>query len=62
MEKGRIVIYVQLEQEIHIFQLILLLRLRAAELECDCIYKATQVDGIYDKDPKNLKMQKNFKI
>ena len=26
--------------------------LRAAELECDCIFKATQVDGIYDKDPK----------
>ncbi len=26
--------------------------LRAAELECDAIYKATQVDGVYDKDPK----------
>ena len=25
--------------------------LRAAELECNYIYKATQVDGIYDKDP-----------
>ena len=25
--------------------------LRAAELECSCICKATQVDGIYDKDP-----------
>ena len=26
--------------------------LRAAELECDYIFKATKVDGIYDKDPK----------
>ena len=26
--------------------------LRAAELECKIIYKATQVDGIYNKDPK----------
>ena len=26
--------------------------LRAAELECNYIYKATQVDGVYSKDPK----------
>ena len=26
--------------------------LRAAELECDVLFKATQVDGVYDKDPK----------
>ena len=29
--------------------------LRAAELECRSIYKATQVDGIYNKDPKKYK-------
>ncbi len=26
--------------------------LRALELKCDCVVKATKVDGIYDKDPK----------
>lgn len=25
---------------------------RALELQCDCVIKATKVDGIYDKDPK----------
>ena len=37
--------------------------LRAAELKCSKIYKATKVDGIYDKDPnnnKNAKMLKNI--
>lgn len=27
--------------------------LRANEMGCDAIFKGTQVDGIYDKDPKN---------
>ena len=35
--------------------------LRAAELECEVIYKATQVDGIYDKDPKKNKNTKKIK-
>ena len=35
--------------------------LRAAELECQIIYKATQVDGIYDKDPNVYKKAKRFK-
>jgi uridylate kinase len=26
--------------------------LRALELKCDCVVKATKVDGIYNKDPK----------
>ena len=34
--------------------------LRAAELECKTIYKATQVDGIYNKDPKKYKNAKRF--
>ena len=34
--------------------------LRAAELECKYIYKATQVDGIYNKDPKKNKDVKRF--
>jgi uridylate kinase len=35
--------------------------LRAAELECKVIFKATQVDGIYDKDPKKYKNAKRLK-
>ena len=35
--------------------------LRAAELECKVIYKATQVDGIYDKDPNKFKNAKRLK-
>ena len=35
--------------------------LRAAELECEIIYKATQVDGIYNKDPKMHKDAKRLK-
>tara|TARA_Y100000768_G_C23964267_1_gene677046 strand:+ start:254 stop:970 length:717 start_codon:yes stop_codon:yes gene_type:complete len=34
--------------------------LRAAELECDAIFKATQVDGIYDKDPKKYTSAKKI--
>ena len=34
--------------------------LRAAELDCSVIYKATQVDGIYDKDPKKFKNAKKY--
>ncbi len=35
--------------------------LRAAELDCDYIYKATQVDGIYSNDPKIYKNVKKYK-
>ena len=35
--------------------------LRAAELDCCVIYKATQVDGIYNKDPKKNKDAKKYK-
>ena len=34
--------------------------LRAAELSCSAIYKATQVDGIYNKDPKKYKNAKKY--
>ena len=36
--------------------------LRAAELNCNVIYKATHVDGIYDKDPKKFKKIKRIKV
>jgi len=33
--------------------------LRAIEMSCDCLLKATQVDGVYDSDPKaNIKAKK----
>ena len=35
--------------------------LRAAELECVSIYKATKVDGIYDKDPNKYSDAKRLK-
>ena len=34
--------------------------LRAAELQCDTIFKATQVDGIYNKDPKKYRVAKRY--
>ncbi len=34
--------------------------LRACELDCDLILKATDVDGVYDKDPKKYKNEAKF--
>lgn len=34
--------------------------LRAAELECDVLLKATQVDGVYDADPRKDKNAKRY--
>lgn len=34
--------------------------LRAAEIKADILYKATKVDGIYDKDPKKHSDAKHF--
>ena len=34
--------------------------LRACELECDLLLKATQVDGVYDKDPNKFSDAKRF--
>ncbi|PPR41561.1 MAG: Uridylate kinase [Alphaproteobacteria bacterium MarineAlpha5_Bin12] len=35
--------------------------LRATEMNCDAIFKATKVDGVYDKDPLNFKNAKLIK-
>ncbi len=35
--------------------------LRALELECDVILKASTVDGVYDKDPNKFKNAKKYK-
>jgi uridylate kinase len=34
--------------------------LRAAEMGCDCILKGTQVDGVYDSDPKTNPKAERF--
>ena len=34
--------------------------LRASEIKCDILLKATKVDGIYDSDPKKIKMLKSY--
>ena len=34
--------------------------LRAVEMKCDAILKGTQVDGVYDADPKKTKNAKRF--
>ena len=34
--------------------------LRASEMKCDILFKATKVDGIYDCDPKKNKKAKKF--
>ncbi|MDD4074425.1 MAG: UMP kinase, partial [Candidatus Pacebacteria bacterium] len=35
--------------------------LRACEINCDLILKATNVDGVYDKDPRKNKDAKMYK-
>jgi len=34
--------------------------MRACELECEIVFKATKVDGVYDRDPKKEKGAKKF--
>ena len=60
MEKGRVVICAAGTGNPY-FSTDTAAALRAAELDCNVIYKATQVDGIYDKDPKKFKNAKKYK-
>ncbi len=50
LEKGRIVIFAAGTGNPY-FSTDTTAALRAAEVQADCIFKATKVDGIYDKDP-----------
>ena len=34
--------------------------LRASEMDCDAVFKGTQVDGVYDKDPKKFNDAKRY--
>jgi uridylate kinase len=61
MEKGRVVICAAGTGNPY-FSTDTAAALRAAELDCNVIYKATQVDGIYDKDPKKFKNAKKYKV
>lgn len=35
--------------------------LRAVEMQCDAIFKGTQIDGVYNKDPKKFSDAKRYK-
>jgi len=59
MEKGRVVIFAAGTGNPY-FTTDTAAALRAAEMECDALIKATQVDGVYDSDPKTNKTAKRF--
>lgn len=59
LEKGRIVIFVAGTGSPY-FTTDTASVLRATEMDCDVILKGTQVDGIYDKDPKKFPDAKRY--
>lgn len=60
MEKGRIVICAAGTGNPY-FTTDTAAALRAMELDCDALFKGTQVDGVYDSDPKKNKSAKHYK-
>jgi len=52
MEKGRVVIFAAGTGNPY-FTTDTAATLRAMEMDCDAIFKGTQVDGVYDSDPKS---------
>lgn len=59
MEKGRVVIFAGGTGNPY-FTTDTTAALRALETECDIIFKATKVDGVYDRDPTKNKDAKKF--
>lgn len=59
MQKGRVVIFAAGTGNPY-FTTDTAAALRANEIDCDLLLKATKVDGIYDKDPKKHKNAKHF--
>jgi uridylate kinase len=59
MEKGRVVIFAAGTGN-PFFTTDTAAALRAAEMNCDALMKATQVDGVYDSDPKKNKSAKRY--
>tara|TARA_Y100001960_G_scaffold330304_1_gene423990 strand:+ start:695 stop:1414 length:720 start_codon:yes stop_codon:yes gene_type:complete len=60
MEKGRIVIFAAGTGN-PFFTTDTAAALRAAEMNCDAVIKGTQVDGVYDTDPKKSETAQRFK-
>ena len=52
LEKGRVVLFAAGTGNPY-FTTDTTAALRAAEMDCDCLLKGTQVDGVYDKEPKS---------
>ena len=61
LEKGRVVIFVAGTGNPY-FTTDTASVLRASEMNCDAIFKGTQVDGVYDKDPKKYKDAKRYDV
>ena len=59
MEKGRVVIFAAGTGN-PFFTTDTAAALRAAEMNCDALVKGTQVDGVYDADPKTVKNAQRF--
>jgi len=59
MEKGRVVIFAAGTGN-PFFTTDTAAALRAVEMNCDALLKATQVDGVYDADPKKNKTAKRY--
>ena len=61
LEKGRVVIFVAGTGNPY-FTTDTASVLRASEMNCDAIFKGTQVDGVYNKDPKKYKDAKRYDV
>lgn len=59
MEKGRVVIFAAGTGN-PFFTTDTAAALRAVEMNCDALLKATQVDGVYDQDPKKNRAAKRY--
>lgn len=59
MEKGRIVIFAAGTGNPY-FTTDSAAALRAAEMNCDALFKGTSVDGVYDADPKKVKGARRY--
>ena len=59
MEKGRVVIFAAGTGN-PFFTTDSAAALRAAEMNCQCLMKATQVDGVYDADPSRVEGAKRY--
>ena len=61
MEKGRVVIFAAGTGN-PFFTTDTAAALRAAEMNCDAMLKATQVDGVYSADPKKVPGRRTLRI